>query len=448
MAGSAPAILGFCFILCLVGSCSSNEELEQRSDTCGTILFAVGKHFTARAGAPPRCRWDSYESRARRLGKLYNVRLIAFSPNRRLYAVRRGQLYVGNMRSRRNQNWFRCSRRIGRRGWNQFKFLFFHPNRLLYAVTYSGQLYRGRPPTNQCQPWRRRIARKIGNRGWNYFEALFFDPKGILYAVTRDDRLVKRYPPSGANDRWLSSSTTIGRGGWRVLTHFIGFSPDGYLWAVNKRNGYIYRGRAPRSPCEKYMRKARWLGRSYNMYRLLAFTRGYIVQNVQNFQFFPESGQIVEQSTELLKKEIYDNQKGIDQLNRTFTLDQIMEEKSEFQLSTELELGGDATFADGIPYIPAGGKKVSINRSSPHYWNFTDTNERQITFSLHKSFPIKAGKQLQVVASVQKATVEVPYRAEVISDCGSVATIEGTWQGVTYYNLMVDQEEYDGGSHM
>ncbi|OCT99120.1 hypothetical protein XELAEV_18004911mg [Xenopus laevis] len=448
MPGSAPVIIGFFFALCFAGSCSSNAELEQRSETCGTILFAVKNDFTAIAGAPPRSISDNYQCRARQLGKLFKVRLIGFSPNRRLYAVRGGQLYVGNMRSCANHDWFRSSKRIGRCGWNRFKFLFFHPNGLLYAVTYSGQLYRGPPPTNQCQPWRRRIARKIGNSGWNYFEALFFGPRGILYAVTRDDRLVRRHPPSGANDRWLASSTTIGRGGWRVLTHFIGFSPDGNLWAVNKRNGYIYRGRAPQNPCVSYLGNAKRMGSSYNRYRLLAFTRGYIIQKIQSFQFFPESGQITVQTTELLKKEIYDNRKGSDQLNSTFTLDQTMEEKSAFRLSDGAEFGGEAGFTDGIPYIATGGEKVFIDNKAPHNWNFTDTNERQITFSLHKSFPIKAGKQLQVVASVQKATVEVPYRAEVISDCGSVATIEGTWQGVTYYNLMVDQEEYDGGSHM
>ncbi|OCT96535.1 hypothetical protein XELAEV_18008739mg [Xenopus laevis] len=448
MGESAPAIVGFFFILCLVGSCSSSEELDQRSDTCGTILFAIGKHFTARAGAPPRYRLDSYDGRARHLGKLNNVRLIAFSPNGRLYAVRGAELYVGNMRSCAKQDWFRSATRIGRCGWNRFKFIFFHPNGVLYAVTFSGELYRGPPPTNQCQSWRRKIATKIGNCGWQHFDALFFDPRGILYAVTSDDRLVRRSPPTGANDRWLSSSTTVGRGGWRVLTHFIGFSPDGNLWAVNKRNGYIYRGRAPQNPCVSYVANAQWLGWSYNIYRLLAFTRGYIVQKIQNFQFFPESGQITEQNRELLKKEIYDNLEGNEQLNSTFILDQTMQEKSAFRLTTELELGGDAMFTDGIPYIPTGEEKVSINKSIPHYWNFTDTNERQITFSLHKSFQIKAGKELHVVASVQKATVEVPYRAEVITDCGSKATIQGTWQGVTYYNLMVDQEEYDGGTRM
>lgn len=442
MPGSAAAIVGYFLILCLVGSGSSTAELDERSDTCGAILFSVQQDFTARAAAPPRSINDNYPCRAARLGKLYNVRLIAFSPNGRLYAVRGRQLYVGRMRSCANQDWFRASTRIGKCGWNRFKFIFFHPNGLLYAVTYSGELYRGPPPTNQCQSWRRR-ATKIGRCGWNYFDALFFDPRGILYGVTNDDRLVKRYPPTGINDRWLSSSTTIGRGGWRVLTHFIAFSPDGNLWAVNKANGFIYRGRAPQNPCSSYLSNAKRVGSGYNRYRLMAFTRGSIVQKILSFQFFPESGQIVAQSTELLKKEIYDNREGSDQLNRTFTLDQTMEEKSAFRHSTESEYGGDATLTDGIPQVATEGEKISIDRSTHHQWNFTDTNERQITFSLRKSFPIKAGKGLHVIASVQKATVEVPYRAEVITECGSNATIEGTWQGVTYYNLMVDQEEFD-----
>ncbi|OCT96536.1 hypothetical protein XELAEV_18008740mg [Xenopus laevis] len=447
MAGSALVTTGFFFILCLVGSCSSNEDLDQRSDTWATILYAVKNDFTAIAGAPPRSIMDNYECRARHLGKISNVRLIAFSPNRRLYAVRGGELYVGNMQSSATQDWFRCATRVGRCGWNQFKFLFFHPNGLLYAVTFSGELYRGPPPTNQCQSWRR-TATKIGNFGWNNFEALFFDPRGILYAVTSNDCLVRRSPPTGANDRWLSSSTTVGRGGWLVLTHFISFSPDGNLWAIDKRNGFIYSGRAPQNPCVSYLGNAKRMGSSYNRFSLLAFTTGSVVQKIQSFQFFPESGEITEQSRELLKKEIYDNREGSDQLNRTFTLDQTMEEKSAFRLSTGAQYEGDVRFTDGIPFIATGGEKVSIDKSTPHYWNFTDTNERQITFSLHKSFQIKAGKELHVVASVQKATVEVPYRAEVITDSGSKATIQGTWQGVTYYNLMVDQEEYDGGTRM
>ncbi|XP_063315862.1 tachylectin-2-like [Pelobates fuscus] len=156
--------------------------------------------------------------------------------------------------------------RVGKTDWDGFKLMFFDPNGLLYAATKKGEFYKGPAPSNENVSWLYGQATKIGTNSWNEFDALFFDPKGILYAVTSDDKLVMRSPPTKPDDNWLDSSKTIGKGGWRILTHFMAFTLESDLWCVDSKNGNIYKGPTPTIADTNYIEKAQKLGWGYNVY--------------------------------------------------------------------------------------------------------------------------------------------------------------------------------------
>uniref|UniRef100_A0A8C5P6G7 Tachylectin 2 domain-containing protein n=1 Tax=Leptobrachium leishanense TaxID=445787 RepID=A0A8C5P6G7_9ANUR len=241
--------------------------------TCNnTLLFVVTKGFQVKAGPPPSYRLDDFNARAPVIGKLNNVSKIAFNPCGELFAICCDDLYRGPMPSNACVDWFSVARRVSKGGWNKYKFILFDPCGVLYAATHDGQFFKGPAPCNENVCWLSCQATQVGTGGWNYFDVLFFDSKGILYAVSHDDRLLKRYPPTRADDNWYASSTTIGKGGWRRLSHFMSFSPDGDLWCVDSCNGNIYKGPAPDTADTNYIARAENLGWNYNIYPLLAFT--------------------------------------------------------------------------------------------------------------------------------------------------------------------------------
>uniref|UniRef100_A0A8C5QL90 Tachylectin 2 domain-containing protein n=1 Tax=Leptobrachium leishanense TaxID=445787 RepID=A0A8C5QL90_9ANUR len=240
--------------------------------TQDAVLFVVTKDFLGKVGPPPKDRLDNFNARTPVVGKLNNVSKIAFNPDGELFAVRDDDLYRGPMPSDANLDWFTVARRVGKGGWNRYKFMVFDPCGVLYAATHDGQFFKGPAPTDDTVCWLSCCAIKVGTGAWNDFDSLFFDSQAILYAVSHDDRLLKRYPPTRADDDWYASSTTIGKAGWRSLSHFMGFSPDGDLWCVDSSNGNIYKGPAPDTADTNYIEKAENLGHSYNMYPFLAFT--------------------------------------------------------------------------------------------------------------------------------------------------------------------------------
>ncbi|CAH2299295.1 Hypothetical predicted protein [Pelobates cultripes] len=206
-----------------------------------TLLFAVNGNV-ARVGLPPNDPLDGFDARSKTVGKLNHVSKFAFNPEGVLFAVHSTELFAGAMPSDPNLDWFSNAKRVGKTNWDGLKFLFFDPNGILYAVTKKGEFYKGPASSSENVSWLYVQATKIGTGGWNEFDALFFDPKGILYAVTSDDKLVMRSPPTKPYDNWLGSSTTIGNGGWCILTHFMAFSPEFDLWCVDSKNGNIYKG--------------------------------------------------------------------------------------------------------------------------------------------------------------------------------------------------------------
>ncbi|XP_069488446.1 tachylectin-2-like [Ambystoma mexicanum] len=406
------------------------------------ILFAVhGK--VCKAGLPPAHYLDNYNGRALVLGSLENPSHVFFSPDGRLYVVQGSQLFTGPIPSNPSKNWLLdVARCVGKNDWRRFKFLFFHPNGSLYAATHQGELYTGPPPTNENVPWLYTEATKIGLGGWDQFYALFFDPQGVLHAVSKD-KFVKKLPPIGIDENWFAASQTIGLGTrWSELSHFMSFSPDGNLWCVSKGDGKIYTAAPPTHALDDWQSRAQNLGIGY-LYRLMAFTRDKTIKSVVSLDFQPDVGEVLSTVPEVVAQQVYDNKKSTSPLNATFTFSKTYAVESAFSHEHGFTMDAEAelSFTVGVPFIAEGGFKIAISTSTAHNWSFAKVNRTETQFSMSQTFQVDPGKAVCQKAVVQKAKLIVPYVAKFRTLFDSEVTIQGTWEGATYFNLNVVQED-------
>uniref|UniRef100_A0A8C5QPC6 Tachylectin 2 domain-containing protein n=1 Tax=Leptobrachium leishanense TaxID=445787 RepID=A0A8C5QPC6_9ANUR len=407
-----------------------------------TILFAV-RGSSASAGLPPKNISDSFYDRSTIVGLLNNVSKIAFNPDGKLFAVRGAELYRGSMPSNADQDWFSTAKRVGKTNWDSLKLIIFDPQGVLYAATKDGEFYKGPAPSNENVSWLYGEATKVGTSGWSKFNNLFFDLKGNLYAVTESDKLVMGSPPTKPDASWLDSSTTVGKGGWRVLSHFMAVSPDGALWCVDSSNGNIYKGPIPTKDDTSYLDRAEKLGYSYNMYPLMSFTIDKTMLSIVSCEFLPELGKITSQNTEVVQTQIYVNRSS-SPLKHTFTFSKTLIEISAFSQDHgfTLAVGAEMKFKGGVPFIAETEAKISVNLSTTHNWNFKEENRTQTTFSSSTGVEVPAGCAIRMIASVTKGEMEMPYRMVIRTLFGFKTTIPGIWRGVNHYNLMVTQEDY------
>ncbi|KAM4617736.1 uncharacterized protein O3C94_021656 [Discoglossus pictus] len=407
------------------------------------ILFAVDKDCNVVAGLPPKDLMDSYSTRATRIGRLANVSHISFNPDGQLYAVRGRELYTGPLPSSENQDWFADAKRVGKVNWDNIKFFFFHPKGELYVITNKGELYKGPAPSNENVPWMYRQATKLARSGWQEYDAVFFDPEGALHAVTAKDTLVKGSPPTNMEDNWLERSTKIGTSGWRDLSNFISFSPDGNLWCIDKGQGNIYIGLPPTVEDPGYYAKAKHVGCKYNYYRFYSLIRDKTIQSIVKLEFLPDQGKTVSERLEIVASQNYLNKNSTSPLKCTFTLHETITNTSTFNHEHGFTFGVSCehTVRAGVPFIADGSVELGVSLSTTNNWSFTETNETARTYCLSTEFEVEPGKDVRQVASVTRAKIIVPYRATVRTLFGYETTICGTWKGATHYNITVKKED-------
>ena len=124
-----------------------------------------------------------------------------------------GKLYARTPPQYANDDWLGSTTELGTggtEGWNDFQFLFFHPDGTLYGV-WNDKFYKGPLPEGiSATDWINQ-AILIGTNGWKAFKFLFFDPEGVLYGV-HGDKFYKRLPPTYPHDNWIGSATLVGSG--------------------------------------------------------------------------------------------------------------------------------------------------------------------------------------------------------------------------------------------
>ena len=119
-----------------------------------------------------------------------------------------GTLYKAPPPTEGSDGWITSATQIGKDGFGKnFNFLFFDPDRNLYAVDSEG-LYVGYPPIDADDDWVGR-AIKIGNSDFSSLHHLFFGPGRHLYAVTKRGSFYKGPRPTCPSEDWFSDHATL-----------------------------------------------------------------------------------------------------------------------------------------------------------------------------------------------------------------------------------------------
>uniref|UniRef100_A0A8C5PN11 Tachylectin 2 domain-containing protein n=1 Tax=Leptobrachium leishanense TaxID=445787 RepID=A0A8C5PN11_9ANUR len=418
--------------------------------TPNTVLFVVTKkEYTAGVGLPPCNEEDNYLYRANPVGKLMNATKMLFSPGGELFIVCGGDVFRGHMPVTDGQEWFEIAKKVGKVDWGNFKFLCFHPEGDLYAVTNDGDFHKGAAPTNENMPWLYHQASKIGSGNWNSLHALFFDPDGLLYAVRADGKLIQGSPPTCPEDNWLNTAAQVGNDNWLHFTNFMAFSPEGELWCVHNSTGRLFKWPpATMSRPDFPHREAVPVGQGFSACHFMAFTTDKTICSIEHFEFLPDLGKILSLETEVLDSLSYKNESG-QKLEHSFSMSKEMTATSTFSQDHGFTVapGADITFQAEIPFIDEAAGGISLG-STTRTCNFTETNEEKVMFVTSMDVNVPPHSSKRVVVSVTKGEMEVPYRAQVYTLLGYEATIEGTFKGTTFYNLTSSQEDYKASALM
>ncbi|XP_078530722.1 uncharacterized protein LOC144817781 isoform X2 [Lissotriton helveticus] len=430
---------------CLCRTLTQKRTGQDRLATMDTldVLFTVDKGDTCRIGLPPKDATDDFHTRAIQFGTFENASQIFFGPDDKIYAVRGAELYQGSLPRSKGADWFSEAKLIGESGWDQFKFVLFHPKGRIYAVTHEGHLFKGVPPTPDDQSWIDRKAKRLDGERWNEFSALCYDPVGMLYGVA-SGKLVRGLYPSSTTRSWLDNAEEIGNStSWEVLSHFMAFTQDGNLWCVNKSTGEMLTGPPPTNSTENWADSAQKLGSGFHVYKHLSLMRDTTLNTIKNLNFLVSIGETSDQQVVEVKEQQYDNKGGSAGLSCTLDLDTSYTEHYSFSKEHGFEAGegADPTFTTGMPTIAEDGCSIFIKKNIRHKWNITEINEIQKPFRLSMPFEVPPGKAVTLKATLQKATIEVPYMAKVCTMIGNNSTISGTLTGVCYYNLQLEQAE-------
>ncbi|KAG8544665.1 hypothetical protein GDO81_022099 [Engystomops pustulosus] len=226
------------------------------------------------------------------------------------------------------------------------------------------------------------------------------------------------------------------------MTHFMLYGPDGKLWCVDTEDGTIFRGIMPADG--SYFNNAERLGFGYHHFSFLAFTKDTAIDSIISFEFLPKQGKRISESPEVIEERVYNNSNSSVPLKHTFAFEKSVKSSSSFshKHGFTFGVGAEIKFKAGVPFIGEAETTIKLNLSTSHEWSFTETNETTAKFSSSSNVVVPPGKAIRVMASVLKADLVVPYRAKITTLFGYETEIEGVWNGVTHYNLMVTQKDY------
>ncbi|OCT83549.1 hypothetical protein XELAEV_18021692mg [Xenopus laevis] len=374
-----------------------------------TMLLVMDEDYRVRVGPAPRDPTDNFHERAITLGRLDGLENIALSPTGKLFAIREGNLYSGPVSSCTNQILFSPDRRNEHTGWDMFKLISVDPRGLLCAVKHSGTVFRGPHPDNESQNWIGDLGVYVGQYNCSDVDSVFFDPQGSLYAKTSDGQIKMWVKPAETDSDWLDLGTALRQRDDRDSPHVISFCPEGNLWWVSEAEGKLYKGPQPTQHNPGYWGVATFLGQDYNRYRLFGFIGGTFIQRIQKFEFLPELGKIVTEMNIIVNVKTYDNSKGDNTLNDTFSFEETIKETSRF------------IYDHNIVFM------------------------EEVTLSLQEPVVVAIGKAVHMEVSVQKAKISVPYKVRLLTGQGHTITIEGSWEGTTFYNLRATPRKARGG---
>lgn len=161
------------------------------------------------------------------------------------------------------------------------------------------------------------------------------------------------------------------------------------------------------------------------------------VSAILSFKFDIDEGKVMATKPEVLTQMTYDNSQSSSPLQDQFKISEKRTVTSSFTYDMGLKFSESAVFQAGVPLVAEG--KVTINSEQSFNWKWSHGNEH--TFEWEQIYPanVPAHKKVQVLATVSKSTLDIPYSATIRSNSGTVRQILGHWNGVAMYNLDVKQ---------
>lgn len=168
------------------------------------------------------------------------------------------------------------------------------------------------------------------------------------------------------------------------------------------------------------------------------------VAHICSLTFDITNGNVSSQNTLFLKTETYDNRASNVILHSNFHVSKEIVESSSFSHDHTYAIGNGVSVS--VRYPVFDGSSINIMSSATHTVTFSLTRKTMQTksYTAQVCVEVPAGEAILKEASVQQATLDVPWSARIINGLGVASTIHGQWSGVSTYNLQVTQRDIDG----
>ncbi|XP_068122385.1 uncharacterized protein [Hyperolius riggenbachi] len=203
----------------------------------------------------------------------------------------------------------------------------------------------------------------------------------------------------------------------------------------------MYMGRPPmNTTVNTWIQGVKSLGVDYHNYAALMFIQDRTIQRIASLEFLADRGRVLLASNEVAAERAYNNKGSSSDLKTTYVVKKTYEVTSSFSLDDNFifDAGAVAVVKGAVPVITSRSKEFGIDRSTTYTWDLTKTNTHKVELSKQFSIQVPPRKSVKETFIVQKAVVEVPYRANVTTHFNFTTTISGVWKGVCYFDLHVE----------
>ena len=167
------------------------------------------------------------------------------------------------------------------------------------------------------------------------------------------------------------------------------------------------------------------------------------VAQICSFNFDIDHGTLVSQTSQILKREAYDNRASSVPLHGSFQISKQIIEESSFIHNHTFTIGNDILISVRFPFFDESNSMV-LSGSATSGVSLTRDMRKTSSYSFELPVEVPAGEGIIRKATLQRATLFVPWNATVINGVGVATTIGGQWRGVNAFNLQVMQEDIDG----
>lgn len=146
---------------------------------------------------------------------------------------------------------------------------------------------------------------------------------------------------------------------------------------------------------------------------------------------------ILNQTPEMLAKQVYDNRKSDQVLKDTFTYRKTIEKQTSFENSTscDMRITTGVTFKAALPCVSESSGSLTFQLGTVKTWKNGGNDKVSQTFEKKIEVSVQPRTAICRQSSVTVAKIDVPYRMDVKTGSGRKTTISGVWHGVSMYNV-------------